>query len=522
MAQSTPTPPRRPVPTAVYTAPPASAATLAPWPAIDRYPTVLGANLTLQAVSAAMRTCTTGYRQPWVDLLDELIERDPHAHAVLSQRAFSVAGGRLEIVPATGKNKTEQKKADCIAAFCQAQIEKLPDLKQTLAGLQFQGIFSGLSAGENAWRKEGDVWSLARIHFIHTRRLAYPDPGSWDVRIWDQGAVGFPFFGQTSPGTLQKKTGPNPTGGPFGLKASDYPGKFVIHAPQLRGDYPTRDGLGRVIAFHMAMKGMATRAGGQYVERFAKPWAWANFSTDKSGIARAANDDDIRVAQAAVVALGAGSASGATLPDSIKLTVQSPSAVGGTGITIEAFIAVMNAEISKAVLGQTFTTETGKYGSRATADVGRTGVEELYRYDAASLAETLRRDVIAWIVKLNFPGAEYLTPRVAIFVAEKPDPLAMMELVERGARIGMPIDGRAVAEKMGLALLAKDDPDPIRLAPLSPVGIDSLKPVDPNAPPPPTAQAKGDAQQPDDAGKADGGTNDDAGQNAQDDDDSDP
>src|SRR5690348_3277670 len=66
--------------------PPPEEAKLAPYPLIDRYPVVLGSNLSLASISQAFRSAQTGWRQPYVDLLDELLEREPHGFAVLSQR----------------------------------------------------------------------------------------------------------------------------------------------------------------------------------------------------------------------------------------------------------------------------------------------------------------------------------------------------------------------------------------------------------------------------------------------------
>ena len=457
-------------------APDPQAAKVAPWPAIDRYPVVLGSNLSLQTVSAVMRQASTGYRQPWVDVLSELIERDTHAHAVLAQRAMAVAGGRIDIAAIKSANPAEQPISDAIAAFCSTLWDAVPDRVQVLFGLLFQGNLTGLSGLENAWITDNQgLWRLARMHFIHTRRLAFPDPGSWDVRIWDQGGVGGAYAGGSLPTLPSVNPAKYPTTKLWGVRAADYPGKFVMYSPQLRGEYATREGLGRVLAWWIALKLMAARGAGAYIERFAKPWAWATFSTTDNGTPRAANDDDIAKMQAAVVALGTGSATGATLPDTAKINMMFPDGgKGGSGIGFSDFIAMMNAEISKAVLGQTFTVESGKYGSRATADVGKVGVNEIYKFDAAMLSETLRRDVFAWMVKLNFPQFQHLTPKIAIQLGDKPDPMGIMQVAQLGASIGLPIDGKALAERTGLPLIDPTDPNAIRLAFVSPVSLSAI------------------------------------------------
>ena len=473
--------PATPIPTPqgfVMQPPDPQAAKVAPWPGIDRYPVVIGSNLSLQTISSVMRQASTGYRQPWVDVLSELIERDTHAHAVLAQRAMAVAGGRLDITPIKAASLAEQPIADAIADFCSVLWDAVPDKVQILFGLLFQANLTGLSALENSWVTDSQgTWRLARMHFIHTRRLAFPDPGSWDVRIWDQGGVGSSYAGTMSatPKLPSMTPAKFPTTRLWGVRAADYPGKFVIHSPQIRGEYPTREGLGRVISWWVALKLMAARGAGAYIERFAKPWAWATFSTTDTGVPRAANDDDIARMQAAIVALGTGSSTGATLPDVAKVNMMFPDGgKGGSGISFEGFVSMMNSEISKAVLGQTFTVESGKYGSRSTADVGKVGVNEIYKFDAATLSETLRRDVFSWMVKLNFPQFQHLTPRVIIQLGDKPDPMSVMQVAQVGASIGLPIDGKLLAERTGMPLIDTADPQAIRLAFVSPVSLSAI------------------------------------------------
>src|SRR5437016_3905133 len=82
--------------------------------------------------------------------------------------------------------------------------------------------------------------------------LSFPVPGSWDLYIWDQGAVA-PDFSYS------------PTNRMYGLRVDDIPGKFVIHAPQIRGGYPTRNGLGRQLAYWITLKLVATRGAPKYL-----------------------------------------------------------------------------------------------------------------------------------------------------------------------------------------------------------------------------------------------------------------
>ena len=463
------------------TAPAPEDAGIAPWPVIDKYPIIIGSGTTLQYISSAFRDAQSGYRQTYVDLLDELLEREPHGFAVLSQRILATAGGRLEITAAeVAKPKLKpgqktpdaaadaasqklQTRAEEIADFVRGAFDQIPSLSEAFAGLLWS-LYYGVAACEISWGFNADgQWIPERLHFVHSRRLSYPDPGTWDLHIWDQGAVRFQTgFSGAAPRTVMAPTsGVNRT---YGVTVSDYPGKFITHTPQLRGDYPTRDGLGRELAYWFALKGIAARSAAQYAERFSKPFVVGTFNTsmgDKNvELPRVASQEDINKLNAVVQAIGLGNTSGATIPDSTKLDIHE---VTG-GIDQGAFIQLVNAEISKAVVGQTLTTEMGSAGSRAAAQVHKDGAKEFARYDAGCLAATLKRDLSDWIVRLNFPDEMALAPRVTIQTDDKPDPLQAVAVAKAAVSIGMPLDGRALAERLGLQLVDPDDPNAIALA----------------------------------------------------------
>ncbi len=437
---------------------------LAPPPVIDRYPVIIGQNLSLQYAASASRNSITGYRREWVDLLDELIQREPHGYAVLAQRVLSVAGGRLEVAPAElEQDHPDTALAEEAARLVERQIKALPDLQASLAHLLW-ALYYGVAAHEILWDRVDGEWRATRLSPIHSRRLAYPDPGTWDLHVWDQGAVRFDVYNA-------------PTNVVFGLKVKDYPGKFISHVSCVRGDYPTREGLGFELCDWFLLKRMAARGAGTYLERFGRPWATAAYATGEDGRKRPATTDDINTAAASMAALGAGSLSSYVHPDNIVPALLNPDSGGGKSkLTYGDFITLINGEISKAVLGQTLTTEQGGGGSRALGEVHQRGKLELARFDAVTLGETLRRDLVAWIVRLNLPAALHVLPRITIHVDEEPDPAAIVEVAAKAAAIGMPLDADDLARRLGLKLV--DRPEGAkgarRLSPVSPVDPSTL------------------------------------------------
>lgn len=406
---------------------------LAPAPQLDRYPAVIGAGVTLAYISGQMRMATDGQREGYCDLLNELIERDPHAYSVVMKRILAVAGGRIEITPAvTEAGDPEYERAAEIASFVGAQLAQMDDLATPVAGLLW-GLFYGVVGAEIIWERDGADWIATCLEPVLPRRLWYPDPGTWDVYVYQSFDVATNNF--------------------RGLRVADYPGKFILHAPNVRGDAPTREGLGRELAYWMALKGMGARAAAAYVEGYSRPRPVAYYSTGQAGAARAANARDIATAKATVQALGQGTLASAVLPDSIKIELQRVP----DGITHEAWIAICDNQITKAVLGQTGTTDIGKNGSRAQAETMREDQVQLTRYDAQALAGTLRRDLVRPITLLNFPDARRLVPRVTVHANDDPDPNVLLQRATQAVDVGLPVDADRLGAIVGLPLVAPGD-----------------------------------------------------------------
>ncbi len=437
---------------------------LAPVPVNDKWPIVIGPNLSLQYVSAVYRLSLQGFRQQYIDLADELLDKDPHAAGVLSKRILGVVSHEMSIRPAkTEAGSNDEKLANELARFCEEMLESIPDLDTYVGSIQW-AIYYGLKGLENHWRRDGRGWILDRVTDIHPRRLSYPAPMSWDLYVWDTGPV-YP--------TISPNFRASPSNFGYGIRVADYPGKFVIHAPKIRGNYPTREGLGRQLMYWMVLKLAAARGGLQYLERFARPIPDVTYTTRDGNTreSRAANDKDIEDAKAAARAMGAGALADWVHSDAVKVSLLTPDQNGGTAkLTYKEWIAICNAEMSKGALGNTLTTEASGSGSRALGDTQERGELRVLKYDARMLANTLRRDILAWIVANNFPNAPLrLVPHVTIPVEEAPDPMKVIEKAARGAQAGIPIDADKTAAEAGLHIIAPGNERARRMIPIAPM-----------------------------------------------------
>lgn len=419
---------------------------LVPAPMIDKWPVIIGSNLSMQYLSSVSRLALSGFRSQFVDVLDEMLDHEPHGFSVLQKRIFVTANGTLQFIPAD-----DSEKAIELSNMVSSQVEQIPEKTQRMASLLW-AIYYGISASEIIWIKEGETWRIKELAFIHPRRLSYPDSASWDLYVWDQGAA----ITSSQQGTIS------------GIRINDYPNKFIVHAPSLRGNYPTREGTGRILLTYFAIKRLILRVGAQDYERFVRPWVVAYYRTSDDQAPdkpRTAGDEDVLAADRAVKTLGAGALAGVTLPDSVRLEVLKAVST----LNQHDFLDYLDSAISKVALGQTFTTQHGKYGSRAAAEVGKHDALGLSRYDAGCLQDSLREMLAKPIIALNAPGFEHLTPRVVIHVAEAPDPIRVMELARMGAEVDMPIDADKLAKRISLDLVRPGDETSRRLKPVRPV-----------------------------------------------------
>ena len=454
---------------------------MSPWPNTDRFPIILGSQLTFQYIGATKRQARFGYRLQWVDLLDELIERDLSAIGNLTGRILATAGGRIQVVsaatrfPLTDLGEAERARveairqaaglsaslptmsederilADQIAAHVQQQIDGLPRKPQTLAQ-QLWAIYFGVTANELLWTRTPDEWRLRELHFIHTRRIAYPDQDNWHPHIWDQGLVA-----PSGPGWKDYLTQ-----GLFGFDVCDYPNKFLVHNPCVLYAYPTNDGLGTALAWWIAAKIMGARSYMQFVEKYSKPGTVATYNTKQSdGKPRTATPEDIELAQSVVQAMGYGGSPGAAIPDSIELELFGPAAMKGSGGTSDpkTFVEWCDNQIARAIRTTDGLQGLQRNGARSAMETLAKGANRVAFYDAVGLSGTWTRDIAAAITRLNYPSLERLCPAIVIHVDDEPGPEVVIERVKDLVSVGAPLDADKVVAKVGMsdALAAKGD-----------------------------------------------------------------
>lgn len=425
---------------------------LAPRPIVDKFPIIIGAGLSFAYLSACQRTALTGYRMQYVDLLREIIERDPHLFAVVTKTILGVANGRLEIEPAElPEGHPDADRAKDIALDVERRIRRIRTLKQSLYALAWGGYY-GVTAAELHYERDREGgWIVDRLGFIHSRRLSYPDMGTWDLYIWDQGQV-----------LSASPYGTSPTNsGIFGLRVADFPQKFIVYAPQMSGDYPTREGIGRIVSEWALSKRLNSRVALRYLERFVTPWPEGRYNTadpdDEKPGPRIATDREIALTEQAISALGTGALSSWVHSDAVSIELQTPDK-GRAKLTFKEFQEMCNDEMSKGAIGGTLTTSAHGQGLGGKG-LGQTHKEEeknVVAFYAAIMSDTLKEQLVTPLTLLNHRDADHLIPQCKLHVEDE-DPKEVLQLAIDAAKMNIPVDADEVAINLGIAVVPKPD-----------------------------------------------------------------
>jgi phage gp29-like protein len=126
-------------------------------------------------------------------------------------------------------------------------------------------------------------------------------------------------------------------------------------------------------------------------------------------------------------------------------------------LPFEPLARFCNQEISKAILGNTLSTEVSSSGgNRALGEVHERTEEDIATDDAAALAETIRRDLVAPIVQFNMPEGTPI-PRIAFISEEQVDLLKVAQRDQILINSGLPLSKAELYEIHGRRPPEDDD-----------------------------------------------------------------
>lgn len=365
--------------------------------------------LTPQGLADILRRAAEGDAHDYLALAEEMEERDPHYASVLGVRKRAVSG-----VTPTVKAASEDSRDEEIAQAVRETIaghDGLPDLIEDL----MDALGKGFSVIEHVWKTGPKRWEPGEFIFREQRFFKFDRETGSKIMLIDEADVanGIPLE----------------------------PGKFITHMPKLKSGIALRGGLARLVAFGWMCKAYTMKDWIAFIETYGLPMRLGRYG-------REATPDDVNILARAVANIGTDAA--AVLPDHMRIDFEATA--DGTGSAIfEKLARWVDEQTSKAVLGQTMTSDNGS--SNAQAQVHDEVRHDILRSDARKIAQPLNRDLVKPFVDLNF-GPQENYPQLVFPVDEPEDIDLLVKSVERLSNVGVTFKQTELRAKLKLS-----DPD---------------------------------------------------------------
>ena len=365
----------------------------------------IGGGLTPSKIASIIREADGGDIRRLKDLANECRQRDAHLQAVLSVSEESIAGLPYQVVaplvPGAKKPRAKDKRA---ATWVEETLRACTGVHRLIAVLA-GAVFYGFTVVEIIWRKEGSKLVPDRFVLVAPRRFRFRREDG--QLVWQD------------------------DGGPEVDLQATHPNKFILSCPRVNGDVSQREGLDRVLVWMSAMRNWGIGDWLKTGEMSWKPWRIGTYKKG-AGTSREDREDLESIMRRLTTDFSA------VIPDSCDVKIEWPGGASQTRSSHAEIVNTLANEMSKAVLGQTETTQSSASSGYAQAKVHDAVRKDMRESRARQIAADLTRDLITPMIRLNF-GDSVAVPTFE-FVTQDPIDLkafseAIKNLREAGARV---------------------------------------------------------------------------------------
>lgn len=368
--------------------------------------------LTPQKLAGILLGAEVGDPVSFLELAEDMEEKYLHYLAVLGQRKRAVA--QLEITVEAAEDAGPQAEH---AELVRDWLDR-DELEDELFDM-LDALGKGFSVIEIVWDTSANQWM--------PERLEWRDPRWFD---FDRGDGRTPL--------LRVDAGrPEPLA-PF---------KFITHTHKAKSGLPIRGGLARAAAWAYLFQNYALKDWVAFAEIFGLPLRVGRYDNGET-------EDNIRLLARAVAMIGSDAA--AVFPKSMDVEFfgsKEGGGGGGSGDLFDKLCAYLDRQVSKAVVGQTATTDADTGGLGSGKEHGEVR-QDIKLSDAKQLAGSINRQLVRPLIDLNF-GPQRGYPRVRVGLAESVDIEKRMPAIESFVRMGGRVSAGEVRDRLGL-----EDPGP--------------------------------------------------------------
>lgn len=344
-------------------------------------------------LASILRAADQGDPVQYLELAETIEERDLHYLGVLGTRKRSVS--QIEMTVKPGDDSAEQER---MATMIRDWLQR-DELQSELFNI-LDAIGKGFSFTEIIWETSTGDWN--------PKRLEYRDPR------WFR----FDRVGLTRPMMLDE-----------GGREKELPGyQFIYNQMQAKSGLPLRSGLARAVLWGWMFKAYTQRDWAIFTQTYGQP-----LRVGKYGAGASEKDRDTLFRAVANIAGDCA----AIIPESMMIEFVETGNLGASTDHYEKRSDWLDKQVSKAVLGQTATTdaETGGLGS---GKEHREVQEDIERADCKELSAVLNRDLVQPWINLQY-GEQETYPQIVIARPEMEDlaafSSAVAPLIDRGLRV---------------------------------------------------------------------------------------
>ena len=341
----------------------------------DKYSEYPSNGLTPVKLAEIFKEADAGDVLRQMELFEEMEEKDPHLFSQLQTRKNAVTGLDFEIIPFSDDPRDKE-----IADFIEEQINGIESLEDVETDL-LDAIGKGFAVSEIMWGYDEGHVVVREIKSRHQKR----------------------FFWDSLDDSFEVRTKDAPEG--ILLPAN----KFIVHRYKARSGHTSRAGILRVVAWMYLFKNYDLKDWVSFAEVYGLPLRLGKYAPGAS------EADKVALMQA-LIQIGADAAG--IIPDGTSIDFITTEKTSSSDL-YERLARYCDEQISKAILGQTLTSDSGG-GSYAQSKTHNDVRHDLTVADCKSLASTLRRDLIRPLCIFNF-GEDKRVPHIRFDCEESED-----------------------------------------------------------------------------------------------------
>ncbi len=374
----------------------------------DRWSSYPSVGLTPGGLAAIFQEADQGAVRRQVELFEEMEEKDAHLAALLQTRKLSVLSLDYEVLPYAATPEAEQ-----IAETVGELVFAIPNLESAFLDL-LDAIGKGFALVEIIWGIGGRLARVEELKWVPQKKVTFTEDLAPRL-LTPEG----PWQGEPFP-----------------------PWKVIYHRYKAKSGHDTRAGVLREVGYMYLLKNYALKDWAAFNEVFGMPLRLGKYDPASTPADREALIQAIRN-------LGTDAAGIISKNTEIEF-VEATGRLSGGSNPYQVLADFCNREMSKAILGQTLTTDTsGGTGTYAAAQVHAQVRSDLVEADAQSLGQTLREQLLRPLVGFNF-GWDKPVPWFRFRSEKKEDLKTLSEVYRNLVDMGMPLSVEHVAERFGV------------------------------------------------------------------------